>query len=312
MPKVDSVQALVVTHKRGDETALANHRGIALANACFRISDKIAQLRLQEGVADAEAICSEQGGFQRFEEVLARTVGRWETVHRRHMAGLTPFVSFKDLCEAFDVVPHAALLAKCKGAGARAKLLAFIKGQHEAVGVCLKLPAGLSEIIQHLTGIPRGAGVSPSNFLVFINDRFDQAREAGRGVPVPMDPCFHRAVGAEADSDDEISDNGGGGGMQTPTAAEDAHLLCPPADAHLEAGEVDPESFAKWRAKANRLGAKAHDTRVGRQPMRQPDGGPWPVPVDSKLEQRWLPRGSCHRERTRQGRPPLGARPLTS
>ena len=228
MPKVDPVQALATMRKKGDETALSNYRGIALTNAYFRISDKIAQSRLQEGLADAEAICSEQGGFQRFEEVLAQTVGLWETVYRRHV-GLTSFVSFKDLRKAFDMVPHAALLAKCKEAGARAELLAFIKAEHDAVRVCLKPPAGFSELIQHLTGLLQGAGASPPSFLVFINDLFDLAQEAGQGVPVPMVPCFHRAAGAEADSDDEIIDNGGGGGIQTPTTAGDAHLLETPS-----------------------------------------------------------------------------------
>ena len=251
VPGCDKIQILVEIFKgKGSEMDLDNSRGIALTNALLRIVDVIGQLRLTVGLDLAESICREQGGFQAMEEVLAQNVGLWATATRRAMAGLTTYISLRDLRKAFDRTPHAALMAKCREAGARKQLMRHLKGRHRGPRVKIKLPCGVTEAFRYLIGLLQGGGCSPVQFLLFINDVFDAAREEEVGVAIPADPCFERVEDPDDSDGEEIERTVPGGGIQFNPDAEAAEQL---PEATFEEGEQTPGDEMDWRAKANRI-----------------------------------------------------------
>jgi len=75
-----------------------------------------------------------------------------------------------DISKAFDRVWHAALLSKCKSIGFGGKLLDWLGNFLLKRSIQVLVDGHISEIFYIIAGVPQGSVISPTLFIIFIND----------------------------------------------------------------------------------------------------------------------------------------------
>ena len=95
------------------------------------------------------------------------------------------FVGFIDFAKAFDTVWRDALLLKLSNMGVKGKMLRMIRALYGDTKASVRVNGELTEVFSTLQGVRQGGVLSPTLFLVFINDLIEALRAKQIGVMVP-------------------------------------------------------------------------------------------------------------------------------
>lgn len=180
--------ALAILHplrKPGDPTNLANSRGISLVSCVCKLFESVLQKRLVKYLEGTKKLRPEQGGFRSERECIEHILILTETLRRRKAQGLKSYVAFIDFSKAFDLVWRDGLWFKLHECGVKGKMLRVIRALYKHTEATVRVNGSFTEAFQILLGVRQGGVLSPTLFLVFINDLLDKLVALKIGVVVP-------------------------------------------------------------------------------------------------------------------------------
>ena len=110
LPATWKLAEIVPILKKGDPLDPCNYRPISLVNCVAKLLAAVVQARLEKVVCDLGLLTEEQAGFRPGQEGAHHVVALHEVLRRRQLAGKRTYVCFIDFKQAFDSVPHKALI----------------------------------------------------------------------------------------------------------------------------------------------------------------------------------------------------------
>lgn len=164
-------------YKKGKPTTeTTSYRPIALTSCLSKLMEKIIKYRLHLYFAKNATLDPYQSGF-RMGHSTEDALFRLETsVRTGFLRDHFTVAIFLDISQAFDSVSHELLLQKVAGAGIEGNLGHYIQNFLENRKISVRYQNTMSDYVSVANGVPQGSVMSPSLFLLMINDIFEDTK----------------------------------------------------------------------------------------------------------------------------------------
>jgi retron-type reverse transcriptase len=156
--------------KKGDKCNPNNYRPISIVSVVSKVFESIINEQLLNHLEKNNLLHDHQYGFRHSRstgDLLAYVTDRWATALQHY--GETHVVSL-DISKAFDRVWHTALLRKLPSFGIGDDLSKWIESFLSDRCLAVRVKGILSQYFKTNAGVPQGCVISPTLFLLFIND----------------------------------------------------------------------------------------------------------------------------------------------
>lgn len=156
--------------KKGDRSDPANYRPIAVTSVLCKVMERIINAQLIHYLEDHSIVNDRQYGFRPKRstgDLLAYVTHLWGEAMDKYGESLA--VSL-DISKAFDRVWHKALLAKLPAYGLPGRLCEWVTGFLHERKLRVLVDGYASEFMSVNAGVPQGSVLSPTLFLLHIND----------------------------------------------------------------------------------------------------------------------------------------------
>jgi hypothetical protein len=173
MWKVANVQPVP---KKGSLSDPSNYRPIALTSILSKVMERIINQRLVAYLEGNNLISDRQYGFRckrSTGDLMAYITEAWS--RSIHHFGESLAVAL-DISKAFDRVWHTALLSKMKSFGICSGLVEWTESFLANRSIRVVLDGQMSDEFHLNAGVPQGSVLSPTLFLIFINDLLSLTR----------------------------------------------------------------------------------------------------------------------------------------
>lgn len=156
--------------KKGDRSDPTNYRPIAITSLLSKVMERVINSQLLRYLEEHQLISDRQYGFRHGRsagDLLVYLTHRWgEAIESR---GEALAVSL-DIAKAFDRVWHRALLAKLPSYGVPEGLCTWIGSFLHGRCIRAVVDGACSETMSINAGVPQGSVLSPTLFILHIND----------------------------------------------------------------------------------------------------------------------------------------------
>jgi len=166
---------IVPVHKKGDRSNVSNYRPISITSCISKVFETIVNEHILDHIEGSNLISDSQYGFRK-----ARSTGDLLT-YASHMwnaaaeaFGETRAVSL-DVAKAFDRVWHDGLIAKLPSYGISPTLVSWLANYLQDRSLCVRVDGVLSSEQSFNAGVPQGCVLSPTLFIIFINDLLESS-----------------------------------------------------------------------------------------------------------------------------------------
>ncbi|XP_013173125.1 PREDICTED: RNA-directed DNA polymerase from mobile element jockey-like, partial [Papilio xuthus] len=156
--------------KKGDSSNPSNYRPIAITPLFSKVMETTINCQLMRYLEEHQLISDRQYGFRQRRsagDLLAYLTHRWSEAIEGKGEALA--VSL-DVAKAFDRVWHKALLSKLPSYGLPEKLCEWISSFLEGRSIKVVVDGACSDPKPINAGVPQGCVLSPTLFLLHIND----------------------------------------------------------------------------------------------------------------------------------------------
>jgi hypothetical protein len=156
--------------KKGDKSLPSNYRPIALTNFLAKVFESLINNHILKHSEKLLLFSDSQYGFRRGRstaDLLTLLTDSWLSSLNSH--GET-YITALDISKAFDRVWHPALLAKLPSFGITPLFCSIIKNFLANRSFAVVVEGSISNTFNSDLGVPQGAILSPTLFLIFIND----------------------------------------------------------------------------------------------------------------------------------------------
>ena len=147
-----------------------SYRPISLTNCLCKIFEKIVNSRLLDFLISNKILSQYQSGFLANRSTLDSLCLLENDIRENARRGKSTLAVFIDITQAFDSVYHNLILNKAKKLGIKGNMLCFIKNFLSDRTIRVRIHNILSEVFQIKKGVPQGSVISPTLFLIVIND----------------------------------------------------------------------------------------------------------------------------------------------
>ena len=134
-------------------------------------------LRLRSHLESNKILIDEQNGFRPGRCTADSLVQIIDSIQRGFQAKKHTLAVFLDLKNAFDKVNKTALLIKIYKAGLRGRMANFIKNFLKDRTFQVRCGNTYSPTFNQDHGLPQGSVISPTLFLIMINDLIENIRD---------------------------------------------------------------------------------------------------------------------------------------
>ena len=156
--------------KKGDRSNPSNYRPIALSSAIAKVFESLLNSHFLTHLETHHLLSDHQYGFRKARstgDLLSYLTHIWSSSLRDFGES---FVVALDISKAFDRVWHKALLAKLPTYGFSTPLCNLISSYLSNRSISVVVDGATSSTFQISSGVPQGSVLSPTLFLLFIND----------------------------------------------------------------------------------------------------------------------------------------------
>ena len=190
--------------KKGDKSAVTNYRGITIMGALGKLYTRVLNKRL---LRHLEPILHQaQCGFRPNRNCMDHVFSTNQIIQGRLKEGKTTMGLFLDGQKAFDTVWRDGLFFKLWNMGVRGRMWLAIRGLMSQTRSRVRIGSTLSGSFQRFQGIDQGCLLSPTLYLVFINDLLSDVDNVLQST-TPVHPTFTQ--GAYADDYFGLTGNAG-------------------------------------------------------------------------------------------------------
>lgn len=169
-PDICKKATICPIYKSGDKCSPTNYRPISLLSVLSKIIEKIVNKRLLTFLENNQLISKNQFGFRR-KKSTEDAVLRLTSIIKDHLdMGECCLGVFLDLQKAFDTVSIPILLSRLEASGIRGLPLKWFKSYLSAREQRVRVSNLESEVSYSNFGLPQGTSLSPSLFLIYVNE----------------------------------------------------------------------------------------------------------------------------------------------
>ena len=161
--------------KKGDRSDPSNYRPIALTSTIAKVFESLLNVHFLKHLESLSLLSDHQYGFRKARstgDLLSYLTHIWSTSLRNFGES---FVVALDISKAFDRVWHRSLLAKLPSFGFTPSLCNLISSFLSDRFISVVVDGATSSPFPISSGVPQGSVISPTLFLLFINDLLSSA-----------------------------------------------------------------------------------------------------------------------------------------
>lgn len=169
-PEILKIGQIIPLHKGGNKHNIENYRPIANTSTIAKIFEKIVQNRLMGFLENTKYLYPQQHGFRKKRNTKTAVMDTTHDIKKNLDKGKKVGALFIDLCKAFDTVSHKLLLKTLEDAGIRGHAKRWFSSFLINRSQYTNIKNNKSNLQTITIGVPQGAILSPSFFIMFIND----------------------------------------------------------------------------------------------------------------------------------------------
>ena len=162
---------MIPIHKKGKDPQQAqNYRPISLLSCVGKLMEKMVNTRLTWHLEQKQILIPEQAGFRKgrsTEDQVTHIVQEIEDGFQQTKHTLALWI---DMEKAFDKVWRLGLKGKLLDAGVNGKMLKWLMSYLDDRTARVKMQGKTSRLSTLEQGVPQGGNLSPTLFLIYIND----------------------------------------------------------------------------------------------------------------------------------------------
>ena len=171
VPQIWKEAIMIPILKKGkNKTKAPSYRPISLTSCLCKTMERIVNTRMQLYLESEGIIAPEQAGFRQYRSTEDQTTHLSQVIEDAFQAQKVTLAVFIDLQKAFDKVWKDGLLVKLLRSGIRGNMYQWTKSylHNRRARVLVDGHCGRKVLLRQ--GVPQGGVLSPTLFILFIND----------------------------------------------------------------------------------------------------------------------------------------------
>ena len=175
-----------ILKKDKHSTDPASYRPISLSSCASKIVERMVNNRIRVYLESQHKLSQHQNGFRPARSTADNLIHIIDTIQQGFFHNKVTAALFLDLKAAFDKVHHKAILIKTHNMGIRGRMANFISNFLNNRTFKVRVGNTYSTLHNLDHGVPQGSPLSPTLFLIYINDIFDNIHNVTHNVHYSM------------------------------------------------------------------------------------------------------------------------------